>query len=151
MAKYLLSMMVLFFFLCGIASADFYSWEDESGVTHITNYPPPESSPAKNVQIHKSATDNASMTQNEDTSKNQKKPDVVFFSKNDCKDCDKAREFLQSQNIPFTEYNMDTNPEAVKRRKDIDDGEDVPFAVINRNHVYGFSESVYNRVLKLFP
>jgi glutaredoxin len=143
--------MVLFFFLFSTANADFYSWQDESGVTHVTDYPPPDASSKKNVQIHKKEPNNVSVTQDADASKNQKKPDVTLFTKNDCKDCDKAREFLKSQNISFTEYNMDINPDAVKRRKDIDDSEDVPFAIINRNQVYGFSESVYNKVLKLFP
>lgn len=151
MIKHLLFIMVLFFFLFGTANAAFYTWEDESGVTHITDYPPPQTSSTKNVRLHKNEPDNGSMTKDEDLSKNQRKPDVTLFTKNDCKDCDKAREFLQSQNISFTEYNMDTNPDSVTRRKDIDNSEDVPFAIINRNQVYGFSESVYNRTLKLFP
>ncbi|OGP89839.1 MAG: hypothetical protein A2031_00400 [Deltaproteobacteria bacterium RBG_19FT_COMBO_43_11] len=151
MTKYLLFIMILFFFLFSTANAAFYTWEDESGVTHITDYPPPQTSSTKKIQIHKNDSDNSSTVQEEDTSKNQRKPDVTIFTKNDCKDCDKAREFLQSQNISFTEYNMDTNPDAVERRKNIDDSEDVPFAIINRNQVYGFSEAVYNRALKLFP
>lgn len=151
MTKYLLFIMVLFFFLFSTANADFYTWEDESGVTHITDYPPPQTSSTNKIKIHKNESDNSPTAQDEDKSKNQRKPDVTLFTKNDCKDCDKAREFLQSQNISFTEYNMDTNPDAVARRKDIDDSEDVPFAIINRNQVYGFSEAVYNRTLKLFP
>ena len=151
MTKHLLFLTVLFFFLFSTANADFYTWEDESGVTHITDYPPPQTSSPKSVQIHKNESDNASIAQNEDASKNQRKSDVTLFTKNDCKDCDKAREFLQSQNISFTEYNMDTDSNAVARRKDIDDSEDVPFAIINRSHVYGFSETVYNKTLKLFP
>jgi glutaredoxin len=151
MTKHLLFIIVLLFFLFSTANADFYTWVDESGVTHITDYPPPQTSPTKNVQIHKNKADNGAPVQDEDASKDKKKPDVTLFTKNDCKDCDKAREFLQSQNVPFTEYNMDTNQDAVARRKDIDNSEDVPFAIINRNQVYGFSEAVYNRTLKLFP
>jgi hypothetical protein len=46
---------------------------------------------------------------------------------------------------------MDKDKTAAAKRKDIDDNEDVPFAIINRNQVYGFSESVYNRALKPTP
>jgi len=46
---------------------------------------------------------------------------------------------------------MDKDKTAAAKRKDIDDSEDVPFAIINKNHVYGFSESVYNRALKPSP
>jgi glutaredoxin len=84
-------------------------------------------------------------------SKSQKKPEVVLYTKNDCKDCDTAREFLKAKNIPFTEYNMDKDKGSIARRKEIDDSEDVPFAIINKNNVFGFSENVYNKVLKLNP
>jgi hypothetical protein len=46
---------------------------------------------------------------------------------------------------------MDNDKKASKKRKEIDDSEDVPFAIINKNHVYGFSENVYNRSLKAKP
>jgi glutaredoxin len=132
--------------------ADFYKWVDEKGETKITDYPPPQDEAAKDVEIHKSPSEDSTNLQNEDNQKSQnKKSAVVIYTKNDCKDCDKAREFLKSKNIPFTEYNMDTDENAAAKRKEIDDGVDVPFAIINKNHVYGFSESVYDRVLKMEP
>jgi len=160
MKKYLLLLMLVFFFLYGTANADFYIWEDENGATQITDYPPPQDKSAKDVQVHKYGSDNLTDLQNEDEkksssknskSKSQKKSEVVLYTKDDCSDCDKARDFLKSKNIPFTEYNMDKNKESVVQRKEIDDTEDVPFAIINKNHVYGFSESVYNKTLKLNP
>jgi glutaredoxin len=160
MKKYLLLLMLLFFFLYGTANAIFYTWEDENGVTQITDYPPPQSKSAKDVQIHKYGSDNSTDLQSaeeedgsskDSKSKSQKKPEVVLYTKNDCKDCDKAREFLKSKNIPFTEYNMDNDKTSAARRKEVDDSEDVPFAIINKNRVFGFSESVYNKVLKSNP
>jgi glutaredoxin len=158
MKKYLLLLMLIFFFLYGTANADFYKWEDENGTTQITDYPPPQGKSAKNVQVHKNESDNLTDLQSEEEqksaskdnkSKSQKNQEVVLYTKNDCIDCDKAREFLKSKNIPFTEYNMDNDKTSRARRKEIDDTEDVPFAIINKNHVYGFTESVYNRALKL--
>ena len=160
MKKYLLLLMLIFFFLYGTANADFYKWEDENGTTQITDYPPPQGKSAKNVQVHKNETDNLtdlqSTEEQESSSKDnktkaKKKPEIVLYTKNDCSDCDKAREFLKSKNIPFTEYNTDNDKTSRARRKEIDDTEDVPFAIINKNHVYGFTESVYNRALKLNP
>lgn len=160
MKKYLLLLMLLFFFLSGMANADFYTWEDETGATHITDSPPPKGGLAKKVKVHKDESDNSIASQNDEEqetsskgtkAKSKKKPEVILYTKNDCSDCDKAREFLKSQNISFTEYNMDTDKTAAAKRKDIDESEDVPFAIINRNQVYGFSESVYNRALKLKP
>jgi glutaredoxin len=152
--------MLIFFFLYGTANADFYKWEDENGTTQITDYPPPQGKSAKNVQVHKNESDNLTDLQSaeeqksaskDNKSKSQKNPEVVLYTKNDCVDCDKAREFLKSKNIPFTEYNMDNDKTSRARRKEIDDTEDVPFAIINKNNVFGFSESVYNKLLKLNP
>jgi glutaredoxin len=152
--------MLLFFFLYGTANADFYKWEDENGATQITDYPPPQGKSVKDVQVHKYESDNLTDLQSteeqessskDNKSKAKKKPEVVLYTKNDCSDCDKAREFLKSKKIPFTEYNMDKDKSSAARRKEIDDSEDVPFAIINKNNVFGFSESVYNKVLKLNP
>jgi glutaredoxin len=160
MKKYLLLLMPLFLFHYGTADAAFYTWEDKNGATQITDYPPPQGKSAKDVQVRKYESDNLTDLQNEkerdpstkdNKSKPQKPPDVVIYTKNDCKDCDKAREFLKSKNIPFTEYNMDNDKTSAARRKEVDDIEDVPFAIINKSQVYGFSESVYNKALKPNP
>jgi glutaredoxin len=159
MTKYLLFLMTLVFVFSGMANADFYTWEDETGTTHIADYPPPKAGPAKKVEVHKDKSGNSTASQNDEeqetsskgTKSKSKKPEVIFYTKNDCSDCDKAREFLKSKNISFTEYNMDTDKTAAAKRKNIDASEDVPFAIINRNQVYGFSESVYNRALQLTP
>lgn len=157
MKKYLLLFILLSFFLCNTAMADFYKWEDEKGNTQITDYPPPQNKSARDVQIHKSSSEDSKDLQNEDDqksppkNKSKKQADVVLYTKKDCVDCDKAREFLKSKNIPFTEYNTDTDANAAVKRKEIDDSEDVPFAIMNKNRVFGFSESVYERVLKTDP
>ena len=156
MKKYAVFIIPILFFLYGSANADFYKWEDESGATHITDYPPPQSNSTKNIKVHKDSSDNSVVDEEQEASKDsktkaQKKPDIILYTKNDCPDCDKAREFLKSKKFTFTEYNMDKDKAAAAKRKDIDDSEDVPFAIINRNQVYGFSESVYNRALKPSP
>lgn len=153
MTKHLFFVIFLFLLFFGFitAHAEYYTWEDESGVTHITNHPPPQTATTKKVQVHKFESGGVSVEQEETAAPIEQKPDIILYTKNECADCDKAREFLQSQNIAFTEHNMDTDPEAVTRRKSIDDSEDVPFAIINRNQVYGFSEAVYNRAMRISP
>lgn len=160
MKEYLLLLMLLFFFFYGTANAAFYTWEDENGATQITDYPPPQGKSAKEVQVHKYESEISTDLQSEEEqktsskdnkSKSQKNPEVVFYTKNDCSDCNKARDFLKSKNVLFTEYNMDNDKTSRARRKEIDNTEDVPFAIINKNHVYGFTESVYDRALKLNP
>lgn len=160
MTKYLLFLMTLVFIFYGTANADFYKWEDETGTVHITDYPPPDTKSSTKVKVHKYQDDNTAAQQDEEEqevpvkdskSKKNKKPEVTLYTRDECKDCDNAREFLKSQKISFKEYNMDKDKGAVAQRKEIDDTEDVPFAIINRTQVYGFSESVYNRALQLTP
>ena len=156
MKKCALFIIPILFFLYGTANADFYKWEDESGATHITDYPPPQTNSPKNIKVHKDSSDNSAADEEQDASKDdktkeQKKPSVTLYTKDNCADCDKARDFLKSKKVIFTEYNMDKDKTAAAKRKDIDDNEDVPFAIINRNQVYGFSESVYTRALKPSP
>lgn len=154
MTKYALVLLALVFALYGIANAEFYTWEDENGIVHITDYPPPQTKSAKKTPFrtyesggNQQAQSNAAAA----AAAAQKKPDIILFTKNECPDCNKARDFLKSKQVQFTEYNMDTDPTAAAKRKEYDDGTDVPFAIINRNHVFGFTESVYERVLKMKP
>lgn len=151
MKKFLFLLALMFVFPCRPAIADFYTWEDETGEIQMTDYPPPPGHPAKNIQIHQRPDDYSSRQAEDDSPSPQHKATVVLYTKNDCEDCDKARDFLNSRNIPFTEHNTDMDMNAAIKRKELDSGEDAPFAIINRNHVYGFSENVYDRVLKMEP
>jgi glutaredoxin len=144
--KHLLIFTIFIFICWGTAQADFYQWEDESGNIHITDYPPAAKS-GKKIQIHKYD----STAREDEQAGKQIEPDYVLFTKNSCDDCDKAREFLKSKNIIFQEYNTDTSKEAAQKRKTIDDSDDVPFAIFNKSHIYGFSASVYKKVLKIKP
>ena len=155
MTKIILFLLAAVFILSGTANADFYKWEDENGEIHITDYPPAKS--GRKVQVYKFDSDSPqAMPAEEDQQaaknlKAKKEADIVLFTKNACDDCDKAREFLKSRKVLFTEYNVEKDPSAARKRQEIDDSSDVPFAVINRNQVYGFSESVYDRALRLKP
>ena len=154
MTKIILFLLAVVFILSGTANADFYKWEDENGDIHITDYPPAKS--GRKVQVYKLDSASPQAISNEDQQaakdiKAKKEADIILFTKNTCDDCDKAREFLKSRNVLFTEYNIENDQSTAKIRKEIDDSSDVPFAVINKNRVYGFSENVYDRALKLKP
>jgi glutaredoxin len=151
MTKLTLFLLAVVFLLAGTANADFYKWEDENGEIHITDYPPPNKSGRK-MQVHKFESDKpADDQQLPKDLKAKKEADVILFTKNACDECDKAREFLKSRKVLFTEYNVETDPSAARKRKEIDDSSDVPFVLINKNQVYGFSETVYDRALKIRP
>jgi len=149
MKKHLLFLLAGMMIFTGTASAEFYTWEDEAGVPHITDYPPPANQKSQNVKVHDKGGPLAKPEQA--TSDEEKKPVITLYTKNDCPDCVKAKEYLNSKKLAFTEYNIDVDKAAAAKRKEIDDSSDVPFAIINRIQVYGFSETVYNRALKSAP
>jgi hypothetical protein len=60
MFKIFLSVFLMLFLFTGVASADFYKWEDAEGNLHITDYPPPTKS-AKKVKVHETDS-NADVT-----------------------------------------------------------------------------------------
>jgi glutaredoxin len=147
LTRHLILLTAFFFIFCATAQADFYKWEDENGNMHITDYPPPAKSGIKaKIRKYDSAPPSEEEKQLAKTA-----PDVVLYTKDSCADCDKAREFLKSKNIPFTEYNIDTNREAAQKRKALDGSDDAPFLIFDKSQVYGFSESVYTRILKIKP
>jgi len=149
MKKYLFACMT-FVLLCGIAHGDFYKWIDENGATQITDYPPPPDKKAQEIEIHTSGSGGVEVL-DETEERSAEKVNIFLYTKDNCPDCDKAREFFTTRKMLFKEYNMDKDPQAALRRKEIDDGDEVPLALINRNRVYGFSESVYHRALKIKP
>jgi len=148
MKKYFLLLSVLMVCVAVAAYADFYTWEDEDGTTHISDYPPPQK---KNIKVYKDGSTNASDAKETGSDAKAKDRSVILFTRNECMDCIKAVDFLNSRNIKFTEYNLDSNKNAAAKRSEFDQNTDVPFAVINRTQVYGFSEAVYERALKAVP
>lgn len=149
MKKLFLFSTVLIMVFAGASFGEFYTWEDEHGIAHITDFPPPAHMKGQNVQRHSEGDldDNSEQY----LPQKGKTPVIELYTKNDCPDCEKAKEYLRTKGLVFTEYNMDEDKTAALRRKDIDDMDDVPFAIINRIQVYGFTEAIYNRALQAMP
>lgn len=172
MKKIFLSLLIFFFLLTGISSAEFYKWEDEKGNLHITDYPPPSKS-VKNLKVHKFDRDSqeseppapptvppkpreTKLPQAEvkqERSKTaytepRKYNNVVLYTTSWCGYCKKAAAFFQSRNIPFTEYDIEKDPAAAERRRRLDSRPGVPLAVINGQTILGFSPGAYENALK---
>lgn len=141
-------LVILLIGFTAVANADFYSWQDDEGVTHIADYPPPQDKKAK---VYKEDSPRQTDVKETDANAKGKNINILIFTKENCPDCDKAKDYLNSKNARFVEYNMDSDKDAEMKRKEFDDNKDVPFAVIHRTHIYGFSEAAYERALKSAP
>lgn len=156
MLKYFFACFAILFALQGIAVADFYTWEDDQGNVHITDYPPPAKY-GKKIKMSKDAETPQEICirpEKEKTSADnreaiqEKNQEVILYTTSWCPYCTKARNFFQSRNIPFTEYDVEKDREAAARKRELDPRGGVPFAIINGHPIHGYSESAYERALK---
>ena len=156
MLKYLLAVFTIFFALQGAALADFYTWEDDEGNVHITDYPPPARF-AKKAKVRKDADipkdicirpEREQGATDERRAVADKNHEVVLYTTSWCPYCTKARNFFLSRNIPFTEYDVEKDRDAAARKRELDPKGGVPFAIINGRPIHGYSENSYERALQ---
>lgn len=161
MKKYLLYIVTIVFLLQGISFADYYMWEDEQGEHHITDYAPPAQS-VKNTKVHqyKPEPDKDSSVENEnkresskpsslaDESKKKTKSEIIMYSTSWCPYCKKARDYFNSRNISFTDYDIDKDNAAAARLKQLQGSSSIPFTIINGEKISGFSSSEYEMALQ---
>lgn len=75
-------------------------------------------------------------------------PKVELYSTSWCGYCKMAADFFRSKGIPFTEYDIEKDKAAARRKQKLDKkGKGVPFAVVNGTPIHGFSKSAYERAL----
>jgi glutaredoxin len=77
-----------------------------------------------------------------------KSNEVILYTTSWCSFCKKAREYFNSRNIRFTDYDIEEDKEAAERKKQLDTGSGVPFAIINGQKIHGYSPADYERALK---
>jgi glutaredoxin len=164
MKKYFINILIIIFLFQGISFADYYKWEDEDGALHVTDYPPPKES-AKNTKVHQfepepvKDTPVANQTKPEsskptslaDESKKNTKNEVILYSTSWCPYCQKARDYFNSRNISFTDYDIEKDPAAAERKRQLDTGSGVPFAIINGEKIHGYSAEAYDKALQKNP
>jgi glutaredoxin len=74
---------------------------------------------------------------------------VELYTTSWCPWCKKARDFFVSRGIDFDDYDVEKDPEAAKRKSELDKGgRGVPFALIDGKGVHGYSEKAYDEALK---
>ncbi len=160
MFKIFLSVLLILFISTGVASADFYKWEDEEGNLHITDYPPPTKS-AKKIKVHETNA-NADTTLPRSSPKAvapspvpgpsyDTKPrtahDVILYTTSWCPYCKMAKAYFESRGIPYTDYDIEKDSEAAARKKQMSSS-GVPFAIVNGEHISGYSPNAYDSALR---
>ena len=159
-----LSVIVVELILFGTASAtDVYKWVDENGAIHFQASPP--QNPKQPVTIKRLPTyednyrntepvepgqerDNSGSNDQATTREGLREAEVELYVTSWCPYCKKASEFFSSRGIPFTEYDIEKDKSAARRKKRLTRETGVPFAVINGKAIQGFKRTAYERALR---
>jgi glutaredoxin len=73
--------------------------------------------------------------------------EVELFITSWCPHCRRAREFLQDLEVPFVEYDIEKDEEALRRQIELTGSEAVPVALIGDKVIRGFSPGSYEQAL----
>ncbi|MFP4389593.1 MAG: glutaredoxin domain-containing protein [Desulfococcaceae bacterium] len=143
----------------GDAEAEMYIWKDESGVTHVTDTPPPDEVPEEEVSTLPTVTytpppkapagpsrskairqePRQTRPARRATSRTGRAPKVEMYSTSWCGHCKKAKAFFRGQGVSVTEYDVEKDKAAANRMKRLDGGKGVPFVVIGDHKVRGYT------------
>jgi glutaredoxin len=170
MAKFsgLLLILVILMASPAIFAGDIYKWEDENGVMHYTDTAPSDesewvleetssidgqdnsSSPLRNYDPDMVSEILDEIKDDDEPTEEEIKRDlsVELYVSSLCKYCQKAKAFFNSRGIKFVEYNIEEDQKAAERLSSLTESDSVPFAVINGQHIKGYSASAYVRAMR---
>jgi len=136
----------IFFFLITVSvHAEIYKWTDEDGKTHFGDKPPADvESSIIEVKI------NTYESPDIEAFKNifNKSDKVVMYSASWCGVCKKAKTYFKSNNVKYSEYDVETSSKGKRDFKRMG-GRGVPIILVGDKRLNGFSkakfESIYNK------
>ena len=126
---------------------EIYKWTDEQGRMHYSDKPPARG-PASEVQVKINTYTSPRITASPFTGKNRtttSSNQVILYSTSWCGYCKKARNYFQANNIPFTEYDVETS-EKGKRDYQAMNGNGVPIILVGAKRLNGFSPTSFERL-----
>ncbi len=142
-------------------SGEIYKWKDENGRVHYSDKAPPEES-SKNIKplqlktrintiksVDVTASDfmESAARAREEREKQQAAKDqrVVMYSTTWCGVCKSARKYFQTNNIPFSEYDVETTE---RGRRDYArlKGRGVPIILVGNKRMNGFSAARFQQM-----
>ncbi len=123
------------------AQADtLYKWVDSQGRISYHDQPPPDGA---GYRVEEKVLGTGNKHKEDDTlAKVAEKFPVVLYSVPDCGSCDLARFYLQKRKVPFTEQNLNTNPELQQTLKKKIGSLSAPTIMIGEKVMKGYVESL---------
>lgn len=129
-----------------ICQAEVFRWKDKSGKVHYGDQPPTE---AQSEQ--RKLNENTIQTDKQTYASRQATKDfpVTLYTMADCKDeCTKARDFLKTRKIPYSEKIMQKQDDVTALRNLLKGQEPmVPTMVVGSKPLVGFESGQWNQAL----
>ena len=125
------------------AAGEVYTWVDNKGVTHFAQRPRADGQ-SERVEVKPI---NAVQRVTVEPPDGGVKRDIVMYTTVWCPYCEKARQYLRAENIPFTEYDVETNAKG-KRDYAALGASGVPIILIDGERMNGFSRERFDQVYR---
>lgn len=168
----LLAIALSWILIAGVGSGGFagelFKWVDKDGIIHLSDSPPQERS--KTTKIERIITPenrppasprgepkvrNPESTQSGQPAAPAQEPlrkvdppkkttGVEIFTTSWCSYCKQAIAYLKSKGIGYTEYDIEKDKDALRRKNSLDSSGGVPLALINGRIIRGFSRDAYD-------
>ncbi len=132
--------------ICALAQAQSqYKYVSPDGVVTYSDQPPPAT--AKKVELKNFAGGggNVSSLPFELRRVAENFP-VVMYTQLPCAECDQGRSLLRNRGIPYSEKTINSDEDMAELRK-LSGGATIPFLMIGRQKLRGFSESAWTAAL----
>ncbi len=146
--------IVIFFLLPTLVSAEIYKTIDENGRVVFTDKSTIEAQAVDvntNINNADGLSDSAYSKANDiKSNKPTKQKSVVMYSTSWCCVCKNARNYMQSNDIKFKEYDIEVNASANSKYKKLG-GKGVPLITVGNNKMSGFSASRLESMLGRNP
>ncbi len=148
------------------APAEMYKWTDGNGNLHITDYPPPggggKPMNLDSIRINQLGSGTADRPAREAmppgqgphppsasaaAPRDQDARRVEVYGTSWCPACRQARDYFRAAGIPFDDYDVEKDKDALARMNRLGGGSGVPAIVIGRQVIRGFSREWCERAL----
>lgn len=147
--------------------AQIYQWVDKNGVMHFGQTPPQGAGNATKMEGSLPAKpsdpefDRPARSGSEQIQRDERKgqegeePGPIttqqataeMYSTSWCGYCRKAREYFQARGVRLIEYDIEADPVAAERKRQIDTRPGVPLVVINGQRIHGYAPALYEQAL----
>ncbi|MCP4699541.1 MAG: glutaredoxin family protein [Gammaproteobacteria bacterium] len=143
-----------------VAAVDIYKWTDADGEIHFSNRPPPAKKRA-DMEIFtytappavETMQDDVQSTAQSRTDSKEKsiqpvpKANVIIYSAVWCGVCTKAKRYMKTRGIPYTEYDIDASASARAEFKRLG-GKGVPLILAGNQRMHGFGPESLEAMLR---